>query len=157
MTQLFRLTYYSRAPKGDEAADIRLILREAIANNRRDDITGLLVAHRGWFVQALEGPRQAVAATYNRIYGDPRHSAPTVIERAVATQRLFPRWTMCAHRLSPADDAVLTLLGQKGAFSPALLTPASLLKLLTTVSGVHDRALNQLYGDLADEAEKRFG
>jgi hypothetical protein len=157
MSQLLRLTYFSRVNASDEATIIRPILRDAIANNSRDNITGLLVAHRGWFVQALEGPPQAVAATYDRIYGDNRHSSPTVLERTVVAGRLFPRWSMCAHSLSPADDEVLALLGQKSSFNPALLTPRSLLKLLTTVSGVHDRALNQLYGDLAGEAEKRAG
>ena len=59
----YRLIYASHiAPvcQDDLKAALTSIVTRSIPANRRLRITGLLVAHKGWFVQALEGPRTAV-------------------------------------------------------------------------------------------------
>ena len=60
---LFRLVYVSRAvlpvlSRFD--ATVQEIISVAEPNNARMGVTGLLLAHQGWFVQALEGPRRNV-------------------------------------------------------------------------------------------------
>lgn len=72
---LHRLIYCSRQKldAGDEDDQLGAIIRASIRNNREVAVTGLLLLHQDYFVQALEGPAQAVLTTYGRICGDPRH------------------------------------------------------------------------------------
>lgn len=78
---LHRLIYASRitiAPI-DLNEEVGEIVRASIRRNREAAITGLLLAHAGCFVQALEGPAEAVLATYGRICEDPRHTGKSVV------------------------------------------------------------------------------
>ena len=62
---IYRLIYASHiAPvcQDDLKAALTNIVTRSIVKNRKAKITGLLIAHKGWFVQALEGPRAAVEA-----------------------------------------------------------------------------------------------
>ncbi len=71
-------------------------------NNRRRDITGLLVYGGGMFLQWLEGPRQAVEALMAVIRNDPRHE--TIVRLQVLDglkERLYPSWSM--QNVAPKD------------------------------------------------------
>jgi hypothetical protein len=79
---LHRLLYASRqafAPDMIPEAEIDSLIRASIRNNRAVAVTGLLLVHDGWFLQALEGPAEAVMSTYRRIVDDPRHDQARVI------------------------------------------------------------------------------
>ena len=135
---LHRLVYVSAfgaafpASISDQDHEIGKIIRASIRNNREVAITGLLVVRAPWFIQVLEGPAEAVAATYQRIAGDPRHSDVAVIESGPAPARQFSSWNMCARRINPADDAILARLALSDAMLGAL-TPAQALTLLLYV------------------------
>jgi hypothetical protein len=138
---LHRLIYASRqripAAEVDEA--VGQIVQVSIRNNREDAITGLLLVHAGWFLQALEGPAEAVLTTYGRICNDPRHSEAKVLQAGPAEGRQFGDWNMCARRMSPADDALLDALAMRASFEPNLLTPRAALRLLTAVQDIQTR------------------
>jgi hypothetical protein len=138
---LHRLVYASR--QNVEAVDldyqVDAIIRSSIGNNRRDGLTGLLLVHDGWFVQALEGPAETVMTAYGRITRDPRHSDPTVLTAGPADRREFGDWNMCERRAAPSDAAILATLSRKGAFEPAGLKPGAALALLKAVRGVQAR------------------
>lgn len=139
---LHRLLYASRqsfAPDMIPDEEIDGLIRASIRNNREVAITGLLLVHDGWFVQALEGPAEAVMTTYRRIVDDPRHTAARVIHAGPAEARAFGDWNMCARRFSKADDAILDTLGQRAAFDPATMSPAAALRLLKAVRGIQER------------------
>ncbi len=144
---LNRLLYFSRfsaaMPREDEAQaeEVDGVIRASIRNNRAHAITGLLLVHQGWFMQALEGPGQAVLATYDRILADPLHQDARVITAGPAEARLFGDWNMCARRLSNTDDAILAGLRMKGDFDPGRLTAVSGLGLLTAVRGTQARTM----------------
>ena len=132
-----RLIYSSQFGSGfpvlpaDQEDEIGKIVRASIRNNRKVAITGMLLAHQGWFIQALEGPAQAVAETYARILTDPRHSNATMLANTPA-KREFSSWNMCARRLSRADDAILAGIG--GAdFRPSTWTARRALGVLINV------------------------
>ena len=78
---LHRLIYCSRPEltPGLEDDDLGAIIRASIRYNREVSVTGLLLLHDGWFVQALEGPAEAVRTVYGRIREDDRHSGAQVI------------------------------------------------------------------------------
>ena len=139
---LHRVIYASRQRfAADQSPDeeIDAIIRASIRNNRDVALTGLLLVHDGWFLQALEGPAQATMTTYRRILDDPRHDSPRLISAAPADGREFADWNMCARRFSAADDAILDTLEQRETFDPAKLSDRSALRLLKAVRGIQAR------------------
>jgi hypothetical protein len=140
---LQRLIYTSRqnlppdAPLDEVVSDI---IQTSIRNNRERAITGLLLVHEGWFVQALEGPGPAVRERYERIAADPRHADARVLEIESASARAFGDWNMCARTLSDADDALLDALAERGSLAPERLDARNALRLLKAVRDIQGRA-----------------
>ena len=72
---MLTLVYISTARGEITPAMCEDILLASRRNNPANDITGLLVAGKKRFLQALEGPADQVRTTYARIAADPRHFA----------------------------------------------------------------------------------
>ena len=85
---------YTSQPFGFDDARLASILMEARRCNARDNITGALIAREDLYLQMLEGPEEAVDATFNRIKKDDRHLEVTLLLRRPANTRLFPDWSM---------------------------------------------------------------
>jgi hypothetical protein len=102
---MLQLVYISTATKGASCADI---LRTSRRNNGRDSITGLLYADGVRFMQALEGPADAVEAAYQRIKADPRHRAPVILSRRDVDAREFGDWEMAERRPGQGGDAFVS-------------------------------------------------
>jgi hypothetical protein len=138
---LHRLIYTSiqRLDAAELDHEVEDLIRASIRNNREAAITGLLLVHAGRFVQALEGPAEAVMNTYRRILDDRRHRDARVLAAGPAEGREFADWNMCARRISAADDAILATLSQREAFEPEALSARSALRLLKAVRGVQER------------------
>lgn len=151
MKPLHRIVYASRVapsfvPDMDET--LKDILRVAVRKNGSQGITGLLIAHRGWFVQTLEGPVSAVRNRFGSIVRDPRHRDMIILAEGPAEARLFGAWSMCARVLSPSDATVLEILDQRASFDPAAAPERTVVRLLTTVAETHTRALNEQHAAL---------
>lgn len=101
---LIQLTYASR-PFGFDAPTLSSILLDARRCNDRDGITGALICRDDLYLQMLEGPQDAVEATYLRIKRDDRHLEVRQMSRREIpeTGRLFARWAM---RDDPAQSWV---------------------------------------------------
>jgi len=140
---LQRLIYASRqtlppdAPLDEVVSDI---IQTSIRNNRERAITGLLLVHEGWFIQALEGPGPAVRERYDRIAADPRHADARVLEIEPAAARAFGDWNMCARTLSDADDVLLDALADRQNLAPDRLDGRNALRLLKAVRDIQGRA-----------------
>ena len=102
---MLQLVYISTATKDANCGDI---LRTSRQNNGRDRITGLLYADGVRFMQALEGPAEAVQAAYDRIKADPRHRAPVVLSRRDVEMREFGDWEMAERRPGQNGDAFIS-------------------------------------------------
>ncbi|HEY0836800.1 MAG TPA: BLUF domain-containing protein [Azospirillum sp.] len=90
---LSRLVYYSHATAiGD--ADVTDILTKSHANNYLLNITGALFYNGRWFVQVLEGGRNAVSEMFVRIGRDTRHRDVNLLEFTRIDERSFPEWSM---------------------------------------------------------------
>ncbi len=138
---LLRLIYASRVtPRGAADVDnvLESILADAVPLNRKRGLTSVLITHEGWFLQGLEGLPDAVRETYASIAGDRRHRAPVVRSEDGVTERLFPRWSLCARSLSIADAALVSDLAAGGKFDPADAPPHTLVRLLSIISKAHD-------------------
>lgn len=143
---LYRLVYASQispACKGDLRGAMAQILTHAIVANRPRDITGLMVAHRGWFLQGLEGPADGVKLLFEIISADARHHHALPVVEMEADERIFGQWAMGARLLSQGDEAVLTSLDPKRPFEPMRAPPRTLTRLLGAVAEVHWRTLSE--------------
>jgi len=115
---MLQLVYISTAAKNADSAPI---LRTSRRNNRRDGITGLLYADGVRFMQALEGPIEAVEAAYERIKGDPRHKAPVVLSRRDVDTREFGNWEMAERQPDEQGEAFIRHIEELTArASPAI-------------------------------------
>ena len=142
----YRLIYASHiAPvcQDDLKTALTRIVTRSIPANRASRITGLLIAHKGWFVQALEGPKAAVETLFTTIAADARHHHALPISQGEVDGRLFEQWNMCARVLTGNDEAVLSALNPKTAFDPTKLPERTLMRLLATVADVHWRVLSE--------------
>lgn len=130
---MFQLIYISSAKDAVDAATLADILAVSRRNNARVGITGLLVVGGRRFLQALEGPEQAVLATYARIQNDPRHRACVLLANKSVSQRAFGDWWM-AHE---SDGSALT---EKVASLVACIDEPNLRAQFTGFAQLHGRA-----------------
>jgi hypothetical protein len=135
---LHRLIYCSRnTMRGDTARverEIRDILIEAQQRNRARGITGALLYTHGCFVQALEGTRDALEDTFERVQCSERHSGVTVLSFEPITERAFPDWDM-AYLGDPESEASTTLaaMALDDAFAHGLTGGETVLSLMRGV------------------------
>ena len=142
----YRLIYASHiAPvcQDDLKGALTSIVTRSIVKNRNAKITGLLIAHKGWFVQALEGPKPTVEALFEKIAADGRHHHALPLYQGEVEARLYEQWPMCARVLSSGDEAVLSALNPKAPFDPTKAPERTLMRLLATVADVHWRVLSE--------------
>lgn len=108
---IIQLLYRSESLNGaDSALQMSDILVEARPNNARHDITGVLTAVGGNFVQIVEGPENAIDGLLARLLRDRRHRHLVVLERRSAVSRAFGDWDMVSPRLAPTELALMTLM-----------------------------------------------
>ncbi|ATC93362.1 BLUF domain-containing protein [Pseudoalteromonas tunicata] len=91
---LSRLIYTSKISEEFEQSDIKSILDKSKKNNKKNHITGMLCFNRKYFLQCIEGSRQAVNETYQRILNDTRHTNILMLEYQEIYVREFDCWTM---------------------------------------------------------------
>lgn len=90
LTQLI----YASTPFGFDNTTLNKILSVARRRNAQDQITGALICRADLYLQMLEGPRNAVTATFHRIMSDDRHLNVALIGCIDIKTRLFPEWSM---------------------------------------------------------------
>ena len=112
------------------AEEVTGILEVSRRNNALVGVTGALMFSAGCFVQVLEGPQQAVEATFERIQRDDRHGGVHVVEFEPVAQRSFSNWSMAY--IGRPDDATQDLadLGSRSGFDPRSLDGNQLLQKL---------------------------
>lgn len=143
---LFRLVYASRAvlpvlAKFD--ATVQDILKTSERNNPRMDVTGVLLAHRGWFIQALEGPRRNVSMVFATIGRDLRHAQLELLDAGPATERRFGQWSMCAHAVTSAATPILKTLELSPDFDPFQMDGRKALELMIAISSASSAGMRK--------------
>jgi hypothetical protein len=110
---LYRVCYSSKATAPMTEAGLEDILAAAHRNNDADGVTGVLLYTEGYFLQILEGERQAVERTLVRIAGDPRHEALRSFGATEVPEREFEKWRMAF--LNPSADELAQWIGLDAA------------------------------------------
>ena len=93
------------ADSGRAADDIPGILRQAVARNGIDGITGLLYTEADAFLQAIEGPSQSTSDLLARLYSDDRHRDVRILVDRPIARREFGDWTMIYRDRRESSDA----------------------------------------------------
>lgn len=133
---LITLVYVSYETHHLTKDELVAILNEARENNKKMDVTGMLLYRDGFFIQALEGEQAVVEELYERIAADPRHKNVINVYQNVISKRVFGEWSMGFNLL---DDADLQMLdGYQGQIDPEFFieNPGRATRLL---QHFHDR------------------
>ncbi len=93
MKSLVRLVYASQAMGAGMEHAVR-IRKGALLVNKDLNVTGVLLASRGVFLQSLEGSGKDVNALYRKIIADPRHETCTLLYFDQIDVRFWPNWSM---------------------------------------------------------------
>jgi NADH dehydrogenase FAD-containing subunit/class 3 adenylate cyclase/uncharacterized membrane protein YphA (DoxX/SURF4 family) len=133
-----RLTYISKVNAVLSEEDILEIGAQSSINNRKIDVTGVLISAGNYFFQILEGDPVIVDELLDKISGDSRHCDITVLTAEYGCEeRLFSDWDMKTVAISESTNLMLQAVGmmlQNIAESYHIIgryTQPALLKLLT--------------------------
>jgi hypothetical protein len=99
---IFQLIYVSSLVNRDPKI-VTGILEASLRNNKKNDITGMMLYVDGDIIQALEGEKNAVMDTFSRIMVDMRHVGIIVLDEVENCQRDFGTWSMGYRQLNKAD------------------------------------------------------
>ncbi|MBV8848333.1 MAG: BLUF domain-containing protein, partial [Methylobacteriaceae bacterium] len=136
---LFRLIYFSENHLDTTqrvTPQLSAILSKSNANNRRDNITGALMFDDLWFIQTLEGERDAVWGTYRRIIDDERHRGATVIDARAVDKRLFGNWWMGLAQRNRATEQAFVRSGFPGRLDPQTASAEKMLGLMVEIAQI---------------------
>ena len=100
---LLFLAYASNASVAFTPPALVELLSVSRRNNDLAGITGMLLYRGGNFLQALEGPPDAVRETFKRISHDVRHRGIGMLLEEERDHRLFAEWSMAFQEVREAD------------------------------------------------------
>jgi len=134
---MLQIVYISTARQRFSNKELNEVLLKSRLNNGRAGVTGLLVSGGKRFIQALEGPVDAVEATFERIKADQRHFAVVPLSIKEVQTREFGTWSMGyeAGAASGSDD-----LRQVVAQLVGPLSDKSLAAQFSGFAEIHARA-----------------
>jgi hypothetical protein len=87
----------------DEPEILSAILDSSVRNNKRSDITGMMLYSEGNVMQVLEGDKNTVLETFHAIQLDVRHCGIFVLIEEEIASRKFASWSMGFKHLSKVD------------------------------------------------------
>lgn len=105
--ELVALTYLSLASRPLEQHELVELLEVSWARNLESGVTGMLLYADQQLIQVLEGRREDVEATMDRIRVDRRHRGIDVTLVEEIEERQFPEWRMGFRALDAAAVADL--------------------------------------------------
>jgi hypothetical protein len=91
---MYRIIYQSRSVEPLTWEIVRSITAVSEKNNEAAGVTGVLLASRKHFLQALEGRFEDVNAVFRRIARDDRHDELNLVGFSLIDARLFGGWGM---------------------------------------------------------------
>lgn len=104
---MLSVVYRSAATPGLADSDVEQLLAAARAKNRREGVTGMLLAENGRFLQALEGPEVVVRGLLTAIEADPRHEHMRILTHETVPARRFGDWAMAHGHIGEMESMPL--------------------------------------------------
>jgi hypothetical protein len=131
---LFRLFYRSDSELigGEDAVrEAAFGIADASSErNARDGITGALMFAGNVFVQLLEGERDALETTFERVCRDMRHRRIMVIDYSQIDERVFDTWAMVAFEGDERARALFPSIGETTNFAHRTMTATAAVALM---------------------------
>lgn len=91
---MYQIVYLSAAVELFSEEELTRILIKSRENNLKAQVSGVLLYYGGSIIQVLEGEKEQVLKTYNRISKDYRHRGIIkMLDRNIEV-RAFPDWSM---------------------------------------------------------------
>lgn len=131
--QMVRLIYVSIMTDACDTVALQNILAVSRKNNAQKDISGVLCYDPSFFMQCLEGPRDAVNEIYSNIAADNRHKNLMLLEYSDIEERLFGDWTMAFLSADILDKETLEKYSHKSKFNPYMLNAEQARSFLVEV------------------------
>ena len=100
---MIQLTYISSIAHPMSTEELVGLLQTCLANNQRDDVTGMLLFGNDTFLQTLEGEKETVDRLYETILQDPRHNNVKSLTNKTVETRQYPDWNMGFKRVSDKE------------------------------------------------------
>lgn len=108
------VVYVSTATEEFDKQALADLLAVSQANNCQVGVTGMLLHHDGSFIQAIEGPPDAVRQLHTRITEDSRHTGIITLLEYEIDEREFGEWQMGFRDLGALDH------GERDGYSDLL-------------------------------------
>lgn len=141
---LYQLVYYSRNETSGDAvafeAEVEAILAASRRNNDAVGITGALLFNAGVFAQVLEGPLEAIEATFERIQQDVRHGDVSLLALEPISHRSFDNWAMGFVGASTDNQKRFARIGIDSHFDPATLSGQKVHSILRDLTMAEETA-----------------
>ncbi|WP_442855254.1 BLUF domain-containing protein [Bosea sp. PAMC 26642] len=118
------------------------ILDSSRVNNLRDDITGVLVFDRLYFIQILEGQRHLIWSAFQRIQLDGRHGEIQLVELVACGPRQFTNWSMAGSLRTPIQEDVYSKHGFNGRIQSHELSSDRLIPLFHEIISLSALTIN---------------
>jgi hypothetical protein len=153
---LYRLIYRSRDVIAQVVPDtlteeglqreLRAVVESARWHNKADNLTGALMYTGAGFAQVLEGPREVVERTFERIIADGRHADVIVLSFTPTQRRSFPDWPLafCGQSTAGSVDPLGRLTDSAIFNGPGATTGSDVLRLLERVVQQEDAWIGAL-------------
>jgi hypothetical protein len=100
---VYFLIYVSSAVELFSDEELIDLLEVSRRNNQLIDVTGLLLYKDGNFMQYLEGPKENVLKTMEKVKRDRRHRGVITLLQNEESERKFSDWSMGFKKLSGTD------------------------------------------------------
>lgn len=136
---LYRLIYASEAADHLTPDGVQSLLTNARRCNRLHDISGMLAFDSRYFLQAIEGDRQALSNLYGNLVRDTRHKRLLLLGFEPIAQRSFSDWSMGFAAADASGRRVYLRHGASGRFEPHQLNAPAALALLNELSQEAER------------------
>lgn len=131
---LIRLIYASETAATMGPTEVESLLAHARRNNRLRDITGMLIFDSRYFLQVLEGGRQAVSDLYGRLAQDTRHQRLMLLQAEPIIQRRFVGWSMGFVAADALGRSLMLRHSSSSHFNPFQMSASAAAALLTELS-----------------------
>ncbi|WP_047043659.1 BLUF domain-containing protein [Vibrio mexicanus] len=133
---LVRLIYASTITSHNDPGIIENILESARRFNPANDLTGILYFNGDYFLQCIEGSRQAVNNVYTCILKDARHHTAVILDYSEISERTFSDWSMGYVPTSRTYNEYCLRYSNSREFNPYQMSGESAFKLLNELKQV---------------------
>ena len=127
---LTRLIYVSKLSECCDSKALEEILAISRDHNRQSHLTGLPSHNQKYFLQCIEGSREAVNHTYNHILNDERHEKVAILYFKEIDDREFGDWSMGDIPQSNLTELLNLQFSTSDQFNPYEMSGESAYRML---------------------------